>query len=159
MQPETAGMNEMPSTEIVARLIRGSTYEMLDAAEALGREGAAAVAFVSPLLHAEDPVVRWRGAIAMERIGAPALDALMAAAAVDDSAICAPAIWALEHIGDVRALGTLVSILNNGAEYCRWMAAAALWRIGGDGERALVEAAFADDPAGRAVVDELLLGC
>ncbi len=153
-----SGGKELPVSQLVASLLRGTTYEMLDAAEAIGREGAAAVPFVAPLLHTDDSAIRWRAAIALERIGAPAVDALVAAAALDDSMICTPAIWALEQIGDLRAVGTLISVLNDGVEHCRWMAAAALWRIGGERERALVEAAFADDPEGRAVVEELL-GC
>lgn len=149
----------MPVSELVATLIHGTMIEMLEAAEAIGREGAAAVVFVSPLLHSSDCDTRWRAAIALERIGSPAVDALVAAASLDSSAICTPAIWALEHIADTRAVGTLISVLNGGAEHCRWMAAAALLRIGGEHERAVVEAAFADDPTGRAIVDELLLGC
>jgi hypothetical protein len=38
------------------------------------------------------------------------------------------------------------------------MAAAALRQVGGAGERAAVEAAFANDPAGRGIVEELIEG-
>jgi HEAT repeat protein len=149
---------EMPVGELVATLIHGTMVEMLEAAEAIGREGAPAVDFISPLLHSPDCDTRWRAAIACERIGGPAVEALIAAASLDSTAICTPAIWALEHIADARAIGTLISVLNSGTEHCRWMAAAALLRIGGEHEWAVVEEAFTDDPWGRSIVDELLLG-
>jgi HEAT repeat protein len=69
-----------------------------------------------------------------------------------------PAIWALEHVADRRAVPALVENLNGENECCRWMAAAALSRVGDDREWAIVEAEFADDPAGRGVVEELIEG-
>jgi HEAT repeat protein len=145
----------MPVSELVATLVRGSMDEMFGAAEALGREGAPAVVFVAPLLRADDAATRWRAAIALERIGPPAVEALVGAVSLDDPAVCTPAIWALEHIADARAVGTLLWVLNDGVAHCRWMAAAALLRIRGEDGRALVEATFADDPDGLAIVLEL----
>ena len=145
-------------SELVAKLAQGNTYEMLDAAEALGRLGDSAVLAVAPLLRSVHRETRWRGAIALERIGPPAVEALMVAAGDGDWAARVPAIWALEHIGDRRAVPTLVENLHGTNECCRWMAASALSKVGSDREWAIVEAAFADDPAGRGIVEELAEG-
>jgi hypothetical protein len=48
--------------------------------------------------------------------------------------------------------------VNGSNECCRWMAAAALSQIGGEAGRAAVERAFANDPAGRGYVEELIEG-
>ena len=147
-----------PVAELVQNLVQGTTYEMLDAAEAFAVHGADGVGAVAPLLRSADRETRWRAAVALERIGAPAVDALVAAAGHDDYLVRVPAIWALEHIGDPRAMGPLVENLNGQNECCRWMAAAALSKIGGEREMAAVESAFANDPAGRGIVEELIEG-
>jgi HEAT repeat protein len=144
--------------ELVSRLVAGNTYEMLDAAEAIGRVGEDAVLAVAPLLSSPHREMRWRAAIALERIGPPAVEALMVAAGDPDWTTRVPAIWALEHVADRRAVPALVENLNGENECCRWMAAAALSRVGDDREWAIVEAEFADDPAGRGVVEELIEG-
>jgi HEAT repeat protein len=82
----------------------------------------------------------------------------MVAAGDPDWTTRVPAIWALEHVADRRAVPALVENLNGENECCRWMAAAALSRVGDDREWAIVEAEFADDPAGRGVVEELIEG-
>jgi HEAT repeat protein len=82
----------------------------------------------------------------------------MVAASDGDWTARVPAIWALEHIGDRRAVPTLVENLNGTNECCRWMAASALSKVGSDREWAIVEAAFVNDPEGRAIVDELVEG-
>lgn len=145
-------------SELVAKLVQGDTYEMLDAAEALGRTGEHAVLAVAPLLRSAHREIRWRGAIALERVGPPAVEALMVAAGDGEWTARVPAIWALEHIGDQRAVPALVENLNGQNECCRWMAAAALKRLGSDREWAIVEAAFVDDPVGRGFVEELIEG-
>ena len=145
-------------SELSARLVQGTTYEMLDAAAAIAAHGPDGVGAVAPLLRSEDRETRWRAAVALERIGAPAVEALVAGARDPDYLVRVPAIWALEHIGDARAVGALVENLNGTNECCRWMAAAALRQVGGEGERAAVEAAFADDPAGRGIIEELIEG-
>ena len=144
--------------ELVQRLVQGTTYEMLDAAEAVAGHGDSAVGAIAELLASSERETRWRAAVALERIGAPAVDVLVAAAGHNDYLVRVPAIWALEHIGDPRAVGPLVENLNGQNECCRWMAAAALSKIGGEKERAAVENAFADDPAGRGIVEELIEG-
>jgi HEAT repeat protein len=145
-------------SELISRLAQGSTYEMLNAAEEIGRVGEEAVLAVAPLLRSPHREMRWRAAIALERIGPPAVEALMVAAEEREWTTRVPAIWALEHIGDRQAVPTLVENLNGENECCRWMAAAALTRIGTDREVAIVEAAFVNDPAGRGFVEELIEG-
>ena len=145
-------------SELVAKLMQGTTYEMLDAAEAVAAHGEGAVGAIADLLGSAERETRWRAAVALERIGAPAVDALVAAAGHDNYLVRVPAIWALEHIGDARAVDPLVENLNGKNECCRWMAAAALSKIGGEHGRAAVETAFADDPAGRGIIEELIEG-
>jgi HEAT repeat protein len=149
---------KQPISELVSQLVHGTTYEMLDAAEAIGRRGETAVGAVAPMLRSDDREARWRAAIALERVGEPAMAALVAAARDPDYLVRVPAIWALEHIGDPRAVTPLVENLNGANECCRWMAAAALSKIGGPAEQAAVEKAFMDDPAGRGIVEELIEG-
>jgi HEAT repeat protein len=144
--------------ELVARLFNGTTYEMLDAAAGIGANGSAAVGAVAPLLRSRDRETRWRAAVALERIGAPSVEALVVAALDGDYLVRVPAIWALEHIGDQRAVAALKENVNGSNECCRWMAAAALSQIGGEDGRDAVERAFANDPAGRGYVEELIEG-
>ncbi|MEN6341013.1 MAG: HEAT repeat domain-containing protein [Methanospirillum sp.] len=145
-------------SELVSRLVNGTTYEMLDAAEAIAAHGEGAVLAVAPLLRAANRETRWRAAVALERIGVPAVDALVIGARDADYLVRVPAIWALEHVGDQRAVPALTENLIGRNECCRWMAGAALAAIGGSEGRGQVEAAFADDPAGRGIVEELIAG-
>ncbi len=145
-------------SELVQKLVQGTTYEMLDAAEAFAAHGDGAVKEISGMLVSDDRETRWRAAVALERIGAPAVDALVAAAGHDNYLVRVPAIWALEHIGDPRSVDALVANLNGENECCRWAAAAALSKVGGENGRAAVESAFANDPAGRGIVEELIEG-
>ena len=152
-------MEETPTLgTLVHSLVHGTTYRMLDAAEALGRRGEGAVLPVAPLLRSVHREVRWRAAVALERIGPPSVEALMVAAADPDWQIRIPAIWALEHVGDERSVAPLLQNLQGRNECCRWMAAAALSRIGDDAVRRTVERAFVADPSGRGIVEELLEG-
>ncbi len=59
-----------------------------------------------------------------------------------------PAIWALEHIGDARAVDPLVANLNGTNECCRWTAAAALSKIGGENGRAAGREHVRERPCG-----------
>ncbi|NLX49926.1 MAG: HEAT repeat domain-containing protein [Methanospirillum sp.] len=145
-------------SELVESLVQGTTYQMLEAAQSVAVYGDDAVSPVATLLASSERETRWRAAVALERIGAPAVDVLVVAAKHDDYQVRVPAIWALEHIGDDRALDSLLANLNGENECCRWMAAAALSKIGDESARAAVETAFADDPAGRGIVEELIEG-
>lgn len=145
-------------SEMVSSLIQGNTYEMLEAADAIGRVGEEAVLAVAPLLRSPHREMRWRAAIALERIGPPAVEALMVAAGDLEWTTRVPAIWALEHIGSREAIPALLENLNGTSECCRWMAAAALTRVGDARELAIVEAEFVNDPVGRGIVEELIEG-
>ncbi len=145
-------------SELVQQLVEGTTYQMLDAAEEIGAHGPSAIGAVAPLLRSQDRETRWRAAVALERIGAPSVDALVTAARDADYLVRVPAIWALEHVGDRRSVDALVENLNGKNECCRWMAAAALSQIDGESGRAVVESAFAADPTGRGIVEELIEG-
>lgn len=151
-------MEQQSVSDLVAKLVAGTTYQMLDAAEAVAVHGDAAVSPIAGLLESQDRETRWRAAVALERIGTPAVDALVSAARHENYLVRVPAIWALEHIGDARAVDPLVANLNGENECCRWMAAAALSKIGGETGRVAVETAFANDPAGRGIVEELIEG-
>lgn len=144
--------------ELVGKLVQGNTYEMLEAAEAIGKMGEEAVLAVAPLLRSPHREMRWRAAIALERVGPPAVEALMVAADDVEWTTRVPAIWALEHIGDRRAVSRLMEQLGSTNECCRWMAAAALSRVGDDRDWAIVEAEFVNDPVGRGIVEELIHG-
>lgn len=146
------------TSELVRLLVHGTTYQMLDAAAAIGTLGEAAVLDVAPLLRSVHRETRWRAAVALERVGPPAVEALMVAASDADWKVRVPAIWALEHIGDPRSIPTLLSNLHGKNECCRWMAAAALNRIGDDQVRQTVGEVFEDDPFGRGVIEELTHG-
>lgn len=139
--------------ELVAKLAYGETHEMLDAAEALGRQGESAVLTVAPLLGSFHRETRWRGAIALERIGPPAVEVLMVAAGDGDWEARLPAIWALEQIGGQRSVPTLVENLNGKDERRCWRAASAISKIGADRGLAIMEATFAGDPA-ESLIDE-----
>ena len=151
-------MENQSVSELVQKLVQGTTYEMLDAAEAIGAQGEGSVGAIADLLGSAERETRWRAAVALERIGVPAVDALVAAAANDNYLVRVPAIWALEHIGDQRSIDALTANLNGENECCRWMAAAALSKIGGERGMAAVENAFANDPEGRGIVEELIEG-
>lgn len=151
-------VQKQPVPELVQKLVQGTTYEMLDAAEAFAVHGADGVGAVAPLLRSADRETRWRAAVALERIGAPAVEALVSGASDPDYLVRVPAIWALEHVGDRRAVAALVENLNGPNECCRWMAGAALAKIGGPEERNQVEAAFSHDPDGRGIIEELIEG-
>jgi HEAT repeat protein len=152
-------MEEKSSLDgLVHALVNGTTYQMLDAAEAIGRHGDGAVPAVAPLLRSVHRETRWRAAVALERIGPPAVEALVLAAGDRDWRVRIPAIWALEHIGDDRSIPSLMQNLHGSNECCRWMAAAALSRIGDDAVRRKVEDVFEADPFGRGVIEELIEG-
>jgi len=127
--------NEVRIGALVQMLVHGTTYQMLDAAEAIGALGESAVLGVAPLLRSVHREIRWRAAVALERVGLPAVEALMVAAEDQDWRVRVPAIWALEHIGDPRSIPSLMENLHGRNECCRWMAAAALNRIGDDAIR------------------------
>ncbi len=70
--------------------------------------------------------IRWAAASALARIGAAAVEPLIAALDDKDSVVRLRAAWALGRIGDERAVGKLVSTLRDGDWSVRMRAADAL---------------------------------
>ena len=143
---------------LVHSLVNGPPHQMLDAAEALGRRGEGAVLLIAPLLRSSHREVQWRAAAALVRIGSPAVETLMVGAGDPDWRVRIPAIWALERVGDERAVAPLMQNLQGRNECFRWMATAALSRFGDDAVHRTVEEVFVADPFVRGVVDELIEG-
>ena len=110
------------------------------------------------MLTSGDREVRWRAAVALERIGAPAVETLVAAAGHDDYLVRVPAIWALEHIGDARAVDALVANLNGTNECCRWAAGAALQRSAARAAGPRSRARSRTTRRGAGIVEELIEG-
>jgi HEAT repeat protein len=150
---------EWPVDRILNGLVNGSTTEMLAAARSFGEQGEKAVDTVMPVFRNSDRVVRWRVAIALERIGTPAVAPLIQSLKEDKPYVKIPAIWALENIGDERAIDPLIEVMNGSDECCRLMAAAALKKFGTQKSLEAVNEAFRNDDGTQiAIVDELVEG-
>lgn len=150
---------QQPVDRILYGLVNGSTTEMLAAARSLGEQGEKAIDTVMPVFRSSDRVVRWRAAIALERIGTPAVVPLIQSLKEDKPYVKIPAIWALESIGDERAIDPLIEVMNGQDECCRLMAAAALKKFGTQkGLDAVNEAFNNDDGTLIAIVEELVEG-
>jgi len=74
--------------------------------------------------------IRWAAASALSRIGAPAVEPLMAALDDKDSVVRLRAAWALGRIGDERAIQKLILTLQDGDWSVRMRAADALGMLG-----------------------------
>ena len=112
------------------------------------------------VLQNSDRNARWSAAIALQRIGAAAVDPLARVLVHAAPEARAPAIWALEKIGDDRAVDPLINVLRSDCdEFCRWMAAAALRTIGHPaGIEAVNEALTAASPDEIGYIEELMEG-
>ena len=88
---------------------------------ALGREdvtdsfvelGILAVApLVQALKHEKDGLIKYNAALALSKIGTPAMDPLLESVDYDDADVRLEAVWALGEIGDERAVEPLVGAL------------------------------------------------
>ncbi len=117
----------------------------IKAACIIGKFGARAVPPLMQTLKHEDRCVRWLTAIALTRVGAPALGPVSEVLGDPDPSVRVPAIWVMEQVGGIAAVEPLLGILHrDGDEFCRYMAASALKKIG--------------DPLGVAAVEDLLGG-
>jgi len=150
---------QRPGDRTLDRLVNGTTNEMLAAARMFGEQGEEAVDTVMLAFRDADRAVRWRAAVAMERIGPPAVAPLIRSLKDDQPYVKVPAIWALEHIGDDRAVDPLIDVLNEPDECCRLMAAAALRKFGAQKGLDAVNDAFCNDDGSMiAIVEELVEG-
>ena len=112
-----------------------------------------------PLLKDEDPKVRWRAALACQKVGAPAAGHLIRTLEEGEHQAKPPAIWALEHIGDKRAIEPLIRSLATEHTWTRWMAMAALIKLGDPkGVAAAREALRTRTRSSREIVEELVEG-
>ena len=106
---------------------------------ALGREditdsfvelGILAVApLVQALKHAKDGLVKYNAALALTKIGTPAMDPLLESMDYDDADVRLEATWALGEIGDERAVEPLVEALGDEDWYVRKQAATSLCNL------------------------------
>ncbi|RPJ54204.1 MAG: HEAT repeat domain-containing protein [Methanobacteriota archaeon] len=146
--------------DLASILTNGKMGGHLSAAWALSERGAAIVDPLVQVMKNPDRNVRWSAAIALQRIGSSAVDPLTKVLANGAPETRAPAIWALEQIGDERAGDPLICVLKGDAdEFCRWMAAAALRKIGHpDGIAAVNEALKGANAEEIGYIEELIEG-
>ncbi len=145
--------------DLIQTLRNGNINGMLNAADELGEMGGSAVGPLMPLLRDQDPKVRWRAALAFQKVGAPAAGQLIGTLEGGEHHAKPPAIWALEHIGDKRAIEPLIRLLATEHSWTRWMAMAALIRLGDPkGVTAAREALKSEDAVVQGIVEELVEG-
>jgi HEAT repeat protein len=126
--------------EGLARLVReGTAYERLTAAWELGKHGEEGVKFLVPILLEGRGEETWEAAMGLSRAGTPAVEPLIEALTVGTPETRTAAAWALEEIGDDRAVEALIRGLSDTDEFCRWTAAACLLRLGRDDGRQAAE--------------------
>jgi HEAT repeat protein len=113
-----------------------------DAAEALGEIGDSVA--VGPLITAlendEISGVRWKAAVALSKIGTPAVDALIGALRHDDDDVRWKAAIALGEIGDPRSINPLLILLCDEDRFVKSHAALALGAIGEPAVNPLIRA-------------------
>jgi len=146
--------------ELISALASGDSYSMMKAASDLGNCGECAV---DPLIRLmQDPArdMQWKAAIALERVGRPALGPLVQALKAEEKDTREAAIWALEQIKDENAVDPLIEVLTcDNHDFCRWMAAAALKKIGSRKALDAVEEALRDeDEKVRGYIGDLVYG-
>ena len=111
-------------------------------------------------LKHQDRCVRWLAAIALTREGAPAPGPGSEVFGDPDPSVRVPAIRVIEQVGGIAAVEPLIGILHrDGDEFCRYMAASALKKIGDPRGIAAVEQLLGRSANGaRGIVDELAGG-
>ncbi|MBT8508739.1 hypothetical protein AZH53_10010 [Methanomicrobiaceae archaeon CYW5] len=128
--------------ELVHALHSGDILRRLEAISRAGSLGSPAIGPLHRVLNEGDASASWGAALALVRVGTPALDCLIAtfSSAAPGSV---PAMWAAGKIGDARSVAALAGVLAESPEEVhRVVAASALRAIG--------------HPAGCACVEEAL---
>ncbi|MDM8000670.1 MAG: HEAT repeat domain-containing protein [Dehalococcoidia bacterium] len=98
-----------------------------DVTDSLVELGILAVApLVQALKHEKDGLVKYNAALALSKIGQPAVDPLLESVDYDDADVRLEAVWALGQIGDDRAVEPLVEALKDEDWYVRKQAAVSL---------------------------------
>ncbi|QYZ79581.1 HEAT repeat domain-containing protein [Methanofollis formosanus] len=126
--------------EGLARLVReGTAHERLTAAWELGKRGEQGVRHLVPILQEGQGEETWEAAMGLSRAGSLAVEPLIEALATGKPETRTAAAWALEEIGDERAVEALIQALSDTDTFCRWTAAACLLRLGRDDGRQAAE--------------------
>ena len=98
-----------------------------DVTDSIVEMGILAVApLVQALKHERDGLVKYNAALALAKIGTPAMDPLLESMDYDDPDVRLEATWALGEIGDERAVEPLVEALRDEDWYVRRQAASSL---------------------------------
>ncbi len=132
----------------------------IKAAWTIGKYGARAVPPLMQTLKHQERNVRWLAAIALTRVGVTALGPVSGALGDPDPSVRIPAIWVMGQIGGNAAVEPLLDVLDSDCdEFCRYMAAAALKKIGDPlGVAAVEEMLGRSGVEARGIVDELVEG-
>jgi HEAT repeat protein len=136
---------------LIAALADESPHVRQDAAKALGLIGDPRA--IGPLIGAfrveygdTEDITAWQdAAIALARLGTPALDPLVGALSDENGIVRAESAYALGELGDRRAVEPLVAALEDGGRQVRLEAAEALGRLG-DPRAIDALVALLDDP-------------
>lgn len=84
---------------------------------------------VQALKHEKDGLIKYNAALALSKIGSPAMDPLLESMDYDDADVRLEAVWALGEIGDERAVEPLVEALKDEDWYVRKQAATSLCNL------------------------------
>lgn len=129
--------------DLMKILEKGDISSQFRAAEELGKRGKEALPSLIGALKDSQPNIRWRAAIAISRIGAPAVDDIIEMLNSNGVAVNSAAMWALAEIGDERAVSALSQVMcGNFPECSQVLAAAALLKLDNPEGVALVEQAI-----------------
>ncbi len=126
--------------ELVHALHSGDILRRLEAISRVGSLGSPVIVPLHRVLNEGDASARWGAALALVRVGSPAVDCLIDTFS-SASPGSVPAMWAAGKIGDVRSVSPLNNVLSESSEeFHRVVAASALLAIGHPDGRARVEA-------------------
>ena len=117
-----------------------------DVTDSLAGLGILAIApLVQALKHEKDGLVKYNAALALTKIGTPAMDTLLESMDYDDADVRLEATWALGEIGDERALESLVEALRDEDWYVRKQAATSLCNLKNPESVGLLVGALSDE--------------
>ena len=117
-----------------------------DVTDSLAGLGILAIApLVQALKHEKDGLVKYNAALALTKIGTPAMDPLLESMDYDDADVRLEATWALGEIGDGRAVEPLVEALSDEDWYVRKQAATSLCNLKNPESVGLLVEALSDE--------------
>jgi HEAT repeat protein len=128
----------------VERLVAALGRE--DVTDELGELGILAVApLVQALRHDKDGLVKYNAALALTKIGTPAIEPLLESLDDDDADVRLEASWALGEIGDGSVVAPLVEALRDEDWYVRKQAAVSLCNLKSSESVGLLVSALNDE--------------